>query len=281
MRLLGLPVEIHRRSGEHQEALRRELAFIEHAHAADAAPARLHALGDELTGRYGSAHRRPRPSSSWRPWRPARPRIDLEFELPPDIVDATVQLGALLEELDDFCREGDLLTLVTPPDLLAYRRWVLGEFTSQIRDGQPPRPWANHVAAPAPAAAAEDVEPETGAASASRTTSTSPRAPAVRQALLDRIDQGRHRHRRRPVRLRLPRLHRPQPARDHPPPARRAGRRSPDRRRQGPGPRACSTCRAPPTSSARADGPRGPDGGKTCRSRAGHLPARARGGGSC
>ena len=88
VRLLGLPVEIHRRSGEHQDALRRELAFIEHAHAADAAPARLQALSDELTGRYG-ALTETQTKQLLEAMEAGRATIDLEFELPPDIVDAT------------------------------------------------------------------------------------------------------------------------------------------------------------------------------------------------
>ena len=70
-----------------------------------------------------------------------QPTIDLDFDLPPDIVDATAHLGTLLDELDDFCREGDLLTLVTPPDLVAYRRWFLSELEQQIRHQRPPAPW--------------------------------------------------------------------------------------------------------------------------------------------
>ena len=188
VRLLGLPVEIHRRSGEHREALRRELDLIEHAHAADAAPARLQALGDELAGRYG-ALTESQTKQLLEAMEAGTATIDLEFELPPDIVDATLRLGALFEELDDFCRDGDLLTLVTPPDLREYRSWVLGEFTSQVRDGQPPRAWTNHVAAPAPAAAAEDVQPETARVRVEDDLDLAS-APAVRRELLDRIDQG-------------------------------------------------------------------------------------------
>ena len=80
VRLVGLPVEIHRRYGEHQEALRRELALIEHAHAADAAPARLQALGDELTGRYG-ALTETQTKQLLEATEAGRTTIDLEFEL--------------------------------------------------------------------------------------------------------------------------------------------------------------------------------------------------------
>ena len=170
-------MEIHRRSGEHQEALRRELAFIEHAHAADAAPARLQALSDELTGRYG-ALTETQTKQLLEAMEAGKATIDLEFELPPDIVDATVQLGALLEELDDFCREGDLLTLVTPPDLRAYRQ--LG--ARRVHQPDPRRAAAPPVDEPPrrdprPPPRREDVRAGDGAASASRTTSTSPRRP--------------------------------------------------------------------------------------------------------
>ena len=113
---------------------------------------------------------------------------------------------------------------------------MLGEFTSQIRDGQPPaaldeprrRTRARRRGGGRPAG--DGARPRRGR--------PRPRLGARRSTRAARSHRpGRHRHRRRPVRLRLPRLHRPQPARDHPPPARRAGGRSPDRRRQGPGPR--------------------------------------------
>jgi hypothetical protein len=46
----------------------------------------------------------------------------------------------MLEEADEYCRSDQLLTLATPPTLVAFRRWYLGEFIAQI-DGRPPQPW--------------------------------------------------------------------------------------------------------------------------------------------
>jgi hypothetical protein len=47
----------------------------------------------------------------------------------------------MLDEADEFCRQGKhLLTLATPPDLRRYRQWFLGEFVAQI-GGRPPTPW--------------------------------------------------------------------------------------------------------------------------------------------
>jgi hypothetical protein len=47
----------------------------------------------------------------------------------------------MLDDADEYCREGrHLLTLATPPDLLAYRRWYLQQFVDQAR-GRPATPW--------------------------------------------------------------------------------------------------------------------------------------------
>ena len=57
------------------------------------------------------------------------------------------QLGALLEEVDDFCRSGQhLITLATPPESLAFRRWYLNEFIAQMERHEPPVPWPDYVA---------------------------------------------------------------------------------------------------------------------------------------
>ncbi|MDP1820778.1 MAG: STAS domain-containing protein [Acidimicrobiales bacterium] len=151
VRLLGLPVEVHRCASQHSEALRRELSLLEHTSDPDAAPARLQALSDELARRYGGL-------TVGQDERLAQAvidqeeTIDLAYELPLEVADACDDLGALLDELDQFCLEGDLLTLVTPPEALAYRRWFLGEFSSQLRERRPPQPWqpakAVEVAAP-------------------------------------------------------------------------------------------------------------------------------------
>ena len=185
--LLDFPVELHRRASEHHEALRRELAFVEHAQATDAAPARLKVLTAEMIGRYGeltsAQHERVNAAIE-----AGEERIDLEYELPPEVVDATAYLGTLLDELDGLCREGDLLTMVTPPDLRAYREWVVGEFDRQIREGMPPRPWRG--AAPAPEVPAEpDPSPACTRIEVHDDLDLST-APALRKVLVDHLDAG-------------------------------------------------------------------------------------------
>lgn len=46
--------------------------------------------------------------------------VDLTYQVPPEAAAAVVALGRMLDEADDFCRNGDLLTLATPPETLAF-----------------------------------------------------------------------------------------------------------------------------------------------------------------
>jgi len=67
--------------------------------------------------------------------------IDLAFRVPPDVGPDTRRFGDLLDEVDRYCAEGEhLLSLVTPPGPLRFRRWYLGEFLRQV-DGGPPQRW--------------------------------------------------------------------------------------------------------------------------------------------
>jgi len=65
--------------------------------------------------------------------------------VPADVGGASVALGVMLDEADAYCREGrHLLTLSTPPEALAYRRWYLLQFVDQVA-GRPPRSWSDWV----------------------------------------------------------------------------------------------------------------------------------------
>jgi hypothetical protein len=52
----------------------------------------------------------------------------------------------ILEEADEFCRQGSyLLALASPADIHAYRIWALREFERQIA-GEPPISWPEYAA---------------------------------------------------------------------------------------------------------------------------------------
>ena len=72
--------------------------------------------------------------------------LDLRYHVPKDAAETATRLDVLLDEADEFCRQGEhLLTLATPADLLRYRKWYLGEFPAQL-SGRPPLPWPEFAA---------------------------------------------------------------------------------------------------------------------------------------
>lgn len=140
VRLLGLPLDIHRQAAQHSEEVMREFAHMaddpDNAHA----PARLIFLHRQLQERFA-----PFTQGTQTELEAAMGRgdktIDLTYEVPIEVGDAVHDLAALLDEVDDYCEAGEyLLALKTPPRALAYRRWFLEEFAEQV-GGRPPVRW--------------------------------------------------------------------------------------------------------------------------------------------
>lgn len=144
IRIVAMPLEVWKRAQEHADELIREFALIniELSAGGDTThlPARLLELIDSLTATYSqvtSEQERIRDEAVDR----GEPTVDLTYELPVEVREATIALGQMLDECDDYCRAGErLLTLATPPEAKAFRDWYLDEFVRQI-DGLPPTPW--------------------------------------------------------------------------------------------------------------------------------------------
>jgi hypothetical protein len=152
VRILGIPVQLHARAAEHGEELQREFALIvqgrEHSDNSGEMPRRLLSLISTLQGNY-STFTTEQEDQLDRAIRSGQSTLDLTFHVPAGAADAAAALEALLDEADDYCREGKhLLTLATPPDLVEYRRWYLREFVNQIR-GAAPEPWSGSLGNPA------------------------------------------------------------------------------------------------------------------------------------
>lgn len=148
VRLVGVPMAVHAAAQEHSAELLREMYLIaQQLHASgddgigDHLPVRLVELVEALTGEYSG-------------WTVSQDRqledavasgvesIDLVYQIPLGASAAADNLGAMLDEADEYCRAGQhLLTLATPPELLRYRQWYLGEFVRQLA-GEPPTPWS-------------------------------------------------------------------------------------------------------------------------------------------
>jgi anti-anti-sigma factor len=139
--LQRVPVDLHNRTAEHSDALQREFELIQRASPEErSTPHRLVELIGQLHaqfGTFGEAARLQIADASAR----GLESTDLTYHLPVEAGDAARRLGDQLDEADDYCSAGEhLLTLVTPADALAYRRWFLDEVSRQL-DGEEPMPW--------------------------------------------------------------------------------------------------------------------------------------------
>jgi hypothetical protein len=138
VRILGIPLPLIDRARQHQESLEREFRLIALSDPDDTShvTARLLALVAELEDRFGSFSRTQTAELDAALAR-GDATIDLEFLVPEAAQAASWRLSDLLDEADEYCRDGELLTLATPDDCVELRRWYLGEFVTQIAGASP------------------------------------------------------------------------------------------------------------------------------------------------
>ena len=149
VRILGLPLQLHARAQEQSEGMRREFSLIveQSRDEVDAVPGRLLQLSMMLSQRYEG-------------FTAAQEELiqsgieagdlqldELVFTLPAHAGEAAAQLGGVVAEADEFCRQGRLLMLATSPELVAYRQWYLDNFIAQCAGGDPV-PWTGTLVLP-------------------------------------------------------------------------------------------------------------------------------------
>ncbi len=148
VRLLGLPVQVHVDAAAHQEALQREIDVIS-IDDQTSAPLRLRALIAEVQEQYGGLSEHPAAELQAAIER-GDTSVDLTYVVPPEAAEASERLLEVLDEVDEYCRRGEhLLTLASPPEAVAYRRWFLGQFSAQLH-GEAPTPWSEVAPADEP-----------------------------------------------------------------------------------------------------------------------------------
>lgn len=143
VRILGFPLQVHGRAQQQAQEMRRGFQLVlgqEQLHPGSV-PARLLDLSAVLSARYaGFTESQEREIEDG--IEDGRELLDeLVFRVPADVADAVEQLRAVLDEADEFCRSGQMLSMATPPDLVRYRNWYLDQFSSQAA-GRPPQPWS-------------------------------------------------------------------------------------------------------------------------------------------
>ena len=151
--LLRLPVPIASEAREHFEGLTREFALISASSGdtdeAHQVPARLLQLVDALTAQFAGVSSEADQRLEAAIAAGAQEIEDHVLLLPPEAAGASQALGDMIDEADEYCRQGShLLTLATPPTCLAYRQWYLGEVIGQL-GGAAPVPWPESAPAQA------------------------------------------------------------------------------------------------------------------------------------
>jgi anti-anti-sigma factor len=141
VRLEKVPIDVWQRASAHQEAIQREFDILRAELPDTSPPNRLHALIEEYESRFGPSTEATRADLLTAAKRGDK-EVDVVFSVPFSAAEAARQLLRTFDEVDEFCRAGErLLTLATPPEEAAFRRWFLGEFTRQIEQGLEPRQW--------------------------------------------------------------------------------------------------------------------------------------------
>ena len=138
--LLRLPVPLAAKARQHFEGLMREFELIAASSAAGESqhqvPVRLTQLVEALTGQFAGVNTAADERLEDAMEQQLEEIEDHVLLLPVEAAEASAALGAMIDEADDYCRQGEhLLTLASPADCLAYRQWYLGQVVSQLAGG--------------------------------------------------------------------------------------------------------------------------------------------------
>ena len=142
--LVDAPLVIWQRATEHHDELMREMALLALAKDRPELPNRLLQLVDVLGSTYGAAGDRYDDLDRHEALARGEDRATLTFSVPLSQGPRALQMRALLDEADEYCRT-HLLTLQQPPVEAAFARWYVEQFARQCAGGDPepwPGPWS-------------------------------------------------------------------------------------------------------------------------------------------
>ena len=138
--LRAFPLDVFDDARRHSEALLREFAFIVDGGGDNTElPRRLLDIVNRVRARAAGLN-----SGAERAIESARDRgdttVDFELLVPVRMAAGASEFAALLDEIDQYCRSGALLTLATPRETREFRRWYLHEMAEQLK-GAAPTSW--------------------------------------------------------------------------------------------------------------------------------------------
>lgn len=149
--LLQVPVPLWAATQEATDALLREFALISaelHDESFEphlAVPKRLTQLIEALTRDFGGVSTEQEDQLYAAAAAGENVIDDLHFRVPIEAAGASRQLGEMLDEADEYCREGrHLLTLAATEEQVRFRWWYLDQFIDQL-GGKPPVAWPDYT----------------------------------------------------------------------------------------------------------------------------------------
>jgi hypothetical protein len=135
--IVDFPLQIGMQARKHREALLREFAIIATGGGTSAeVPKRLIEIAQLHDERYSRLNPDADDAVDAAIQR-GEEYIDFVVTVPERIKQDTVDLAPILMEVDQYCRNGDLLTLSPPDDVRAFWIWFLSEFVRQLSGEQP------------------------------------------------------------------------------------------------------------------------------------------------
>jgi hypothetical protein len=145
VRIIGFPLDVQQTANAWHDELLREFALV--SLAADdgaAVPRRLLELVEATRAHY-SEFTEDVEQSQLEMHAGGMHRGDFTYHVPEAIATACAELDDALNGAEEFCETGNLLTMRPPAVVTSFRRWLLGEFVRQIRDGAGPIAWDDYV----------------------------------------------------------------------------------------------------------------------------------------
>ena len=151
VRILDLPLGLLTQAQQWSDGLTREFALIASPlHRRDMPlaerplPARLVRIIEILDAGYGPFTGEPDAVLADAVAAGAATLPELVYQLPASAGAAAAALRDLMNEAEEYCQQGEhLLTLTSPEDVTAFRRWFLDEFERQCA-GADPVPWPEY-----------------------------------------------------------------------------------------------------------------------------------------
>ena len=143
--LLGYPVRLGALQQQHHDEIVREFQLLSMSspESRTGVPGRLLELVDLLTSTFAAEIAEPQRLRD-EALKSGAAQVDLRYPARPGMREAVLAWDTMLREVDDYCRQGTLLALAAPAEVVALRAWTMGEFLCQL-DGQPPSPWSAPV----------------------------------------------------------------------------------------------------------------------------------------